>query len=350
MAQRKSRLVKAKTDLSSVCSYINYACKGNVFAVRLLKDSFQKNAALLEDDLYQVDQLLSSNFLQQLSTATVSYKGKILEVIGECIFDTSKYHEHALRPLSNYLIYLGDKSIQAVNYQLETAVTHFRVPEYLKSKTGRAICLAQIYTVNEDDILENCSKSLFKFDGVKTITNIDLSSFIKEESSSIASKNYSGRRALQPRLTLEALSESIEEDGSIQLKVQCILGEEIESSAKFVVNIEPVDGYVPHRRVTLHNGEATFTAYALHLKAGESLRVKVGLSFYSGLAECTVPVVASSAKQETVSQFKSDELLIAELNAASKNIDSIKQSLYQYIDSAVLNRFEAYKESLNKDE
>lgn len=350
MIKRKSRLVSSNTILADICSHINYVCKGNVFVVRLLRESAQKTANFLEDSLYEVDRLLPSNFLLQLSPVTVSFKGKMLDVIGECIFDTQQYHEHALRPLSNYLIYIENDSIRVSNYQLETSVTHYRVPEYLKSKGNRTICLAQIYTVNADDVLEDCAKSFFEFPDVEIISNIDMSSCIKEDSTTVASKKYSGRRALQPRLKLTALSDFIEENGSAQLKVQCLLDEELETSAKFTVNIEPVDGYVPHRRVTLHSGEATFTAYALHLKAGESLRIKVGLPFYSGLAECTIPVTASTAVKQESSSYKSDELLIAELNAASKNIDAIKESLYQYIDESVRNRFNAYKESLVKDE
>ena len=350
MTERLIRLVNSNADLSFInCSYINYACKDTAFAVRLLRDSAAKSAKYTEDSLYSAEALLNTNFIQLIPTETVAYKGKVLDIVAECVFDTQTFFKHALRPLSNYLIYTDATSIRVVNYQLETAVSHFRVPEYIKSINGRAICLAQIYTVNADDVLEKCSKSLLAFKDIEIITNIDTSAAVSETRENVASDQYSGRRKLQATLKLEAMSESVEADGEIQMKVSCVLDGELETSANFAVNIEPVDGYVPHKRVTLQSGEATFTAYAFHLAAGDSMRIKVGLPFYSGLAECTVPVVAST-KQEEISYQKSDELLIAELNAASKSMDSVKESLYAYIDASIRNRFEAYKESVANNE
>lgn len=352
MTERLSRLVAASnSSLKQLCSYINYACFGTTFVVRLLRDSSAETNQYTQESLFSVNPLIGHNEIISYDCPTVLYNGKVLDVIAECVFDTTKFFKHALRPLSNYLILLTDKSLIVKNYQLETSVSHFRVPEYIKSQEGRTICLAQIYTVNRDDILEDCSKSLFSFDGIETITEIDTSNYIKEDTDYVSGEQYLGKRyRFQAVLKLEALSESIEAEGSAQFKVSCILNDQVETSANFVVNIEPVDGYVPHRRVQLINGEATFTAYALHMTAGESMRIKVGLPFYAGLAECTIPVVASTAKEDSSNYVKSDELLIAELNAASKTADQMKEALYQYIDASIRNRFEAYLENQKTDD
>ena len=55
---------------------------------------------------------------------------------------------------------------------------------------------------------------------------------------------------------------------------------------------EPVDGYVPHRRVSLVNGRGEFKAQALSLEDGETMRVKFGKKDFTGLAECTVKIQA----------------------------------------------------------
>ena len=54
--------------------------------------------------------------------------------------------------------------------------------------------------------------------------------------------------------------------------------------------IEPVDGYAPHRRLSVVNGEGRFRVMALGLEDGETLRVKVANMFQTSIAECSLRV------------------------------------------------------------
>ena len=345
--EKLSRLVIINgTSFYKSFQYVNYALSNNALTVRLLKDSTSETEDLLEESLHSTKPVLANSFIQPTGV-TVAYKGKTLEIIAEAVFDYDVYPKEAKQPLSNILIYLCNNELKIDNYLLRTSLTHYRTPDYMNSLSGTTMCLAQVYFVNSDDVVSNSSMSLVKLNNVEIISNIDTSKFIEEDSASVSSRK-SLRSRFQPKLRLDALSESVEEDGSISYRVSCYLNGEICTSANFVVHIEPVDGYVAHKRVSLINGEATFTATALGLKAGESMRIKVGLSHYSGLAECTVPVVAKEKQEE---QTKTPEQLILEMQAASLSANQIKQDIKAYSEKLIasglaktLNEFTTLKE------
>ena len=54
--------------------------------------------------------------------------------------------------------------------------------------------------------------------------------------------------------------------------------------------IEAVDGYAPHKRVSVTNGRGRFRVMALGLNSGESMRVKVGHRFNPSLVEAVVRI------------------------------------------------------------
>ena len=346
--KRLSRLVQVdNTIFHKSFQYINYALSTNALTVRLLRDSTSNKAEMYEDDLYHTEQIFANSFIQHVGF-TIPHKGKMLELIAEATLDYDEFPKEAKQPLSNILIYLTNNELKVESYQLNTSLTHYRSSDYLKSLPGSAMCLAQIYLVNSDDLISDCSLSLTQLNDVEIISNIDFTDWIKEDAKTAADRN-SPKRRFQPRLTLAPLAETVEEDGSVSYKVTCELNNELCTDANFVVHIEPVDGYVAHKRVQLVNGEATFDAIALNLKDGETMRMKVGLPHYTGLAESTVKVVA---KPKEESQVKTPEELILEMKAAVLSADQVKQDIKTYSENLInsnvsktLNEFSALKSS-----
>jgi hypothetical protein len=62
------------------------------------------------------------------------------------------------------------------------------------------------------------------------------------------------------------------------------------SSVSSTVYLEEVNGYLPKRRVDLTGGVGQFRVGALGLAAGDTVRVKAGFRFYTGLGDITLPV------------------------------------------------------------
>lgn len=336
-----SRLVQVDAaNLKNIFQYINYAVSENSLVVRLLKNSsLVSNSVDFESNkLFTTESILSNQYVQY-SGLTTKYNGKQVEVIAEAVFDYNKYPDEAKRPLGNFLIYLYNDRLVIDNYQLHTNTTHYRTNDYIKALDGIAFCLAQIYFVNPSDKVSNSSLSLVKFkDSIETISNIDFSKFLIEDSS-VSADHSSPRSRFQPKLVLTPLASSVYEDQDVQIKVECILNNELCTDANFSIIIDAVDGYAAHKRVQLNNGEATFSVNALKLKAGSNLRVKVGLNHYSGLAECIIPVIANETQPEE--NVKTKEELLAELQASILSANQIKQDLKEYLSLDISNQVSA---------
>lgn len=347
--KRLSRIVLVdNTIFHKSFQYINYALSTNALTVRLLRNTTKSETTdLSEDNLYSTKQIFANSYVQSVGL-TIPYKGKTLEVIAEATLDYDKFPKEAKQPLSNILIFLANNELKVESYQLHTNLTHYRSSDYLRSLPGTAMCLAQIYFVNADDLISDCSISLTQLNDVDIISDIDFKDWVYEDSKTAADRNTPKRR-FQPRLVITPLSETVEEDGIVSYRVTCELNDKLCTDANFIVHIEPVDGYVAHKRVQLINGKATFDAIALNLKDGETMRIKVNLPHYTGLAECTVKVVAKPKEEVPV---KTQEELILEMQAAVLSADQIKQDIKAYSENLInssisktLNEFSALKES-----
>ena len=64
----------------------------------------------------------------------------------------------------------------------------------------------------------------------------------------------------------------------------------IRDSVSSTVFLEEVNGYLPKRRVDLVDGMAQFKVGALGLINGDTVRIKAGFRFYTGLGDITLPV------------------------------------------------------------
>ena len=331
--KRLSRLVEVNnSNFYTGFQYINYALSTNALTIRLLRNTNITKADLYEDDLYNTEPIFSNSFIQAVGF-TVPYNGKMLEVIAEATLDYDEYPKEAKQPLSTFLIYLVNNELKIDNYLLNTSVNHYRSSDYIRALSGSAMCLAQVYLVNPEDLLSNCSISLTQLNGVEIISDIDTSDFIKETAQTAADRN-TPRSRFQPKLVITPLSETVEEDGKASCKVECMLNNELCTDANFIIHIEPVDGYVAHKRAQLTNGQVSFDAYALHLKDGELMRIKVGLPHYTGLAECIIPVIAKPT-EEVEEVVKTPEELILEMKAAVLSAEEIKEDIKSYSESLI---------------
>lgn len=99
--------------------------------------------------------------------------------------------------------------------------------------------------------------------------------------------NFWDKHTLRLELTGAA---TIEAGESAELTVTAKYnGEVFDCGETFIV--EAVDGYAPHRRVTLEHGVGKFKVQALGLESGEQLRVKINSSFETSLAELVLDVI-----------------------------------------------------------
>lgn len=323
-----TRVLDVENSPLELGTAVNIVSDSTKFVVRLLKANDKVSATLdcfTEEDLLLTDSLASEDIRFKINDA-------VYHVVDELIFELSTASRHFLKPLSNYLVLLQNNRLELVNFQLETAFSHYRVPQYIKQKSlsSQCVCLAQIYNINANDSFDKCCKSITRFSNVPLITNLIDGSSIVENTAQVINDNYtnsgtSGRNRLQAYLKLEPLSESVKPDDKVLFKVSCLRNGQIQDHANFTVCLEAIDGYLPHTRVRLENGIATFTAYALHLNPGESIRVKVGLHHYRGIAECIIPVIANSNEQNCTecTYVTSEELNTVIANASSKIAESV---------------------------
>lgn len=340
-----TRVLDVENSPLALGTAVNIVSDSNKFVVRLLRAN---DKAAVAADCFTEKDLLSTDSLA-LEDIRFKINDIAYYVVDELIFDLSVVSRHFLKPLSNYLILLHNNKLELVNFQLETAFSHYRVPQYIKQRSfsSQCVCLAQIYSVNANDSFDKCCKSITRFSNVPLITNLIDDFSIVENTTQIINDNYtnngtSGRNRLQAYLKLESTSESIQPDGKALLKVTCLRNGQLQDHANFTVCLEAVDGYLPHTRAHLENGVATFAVYALHLSPGESVRVKVGLHHYRGIAECTVPVIANSNEQShtdntyitseelnTIIASASDKITESVLNEISITHEKIKNKLYE---------------------
>ena len=323
-----TRIVDAETNPLDLGTAINIYCDSNRFVVRLLSanDKVDLSSCFDQEDILTSDSIKSQNIKVKINN--VAYY-----ITDELIFDLQKESQHFLKPLSNYLILLQNNKLELVNFQLETAFSHYRVPQYIRYKSDRSqcICLAQIYSINAKDSFDKCCKSITRFNNVPLITNLIDDNAIIENTKQVVNNDYSsngtsGRNRLQAYLTLEPLSESVKAEDKVLVKVSCMRNGEVQTNANFTVCLEAVDGYLPHSRVRLENGTATFAVYAMLLDAGESIRVKAGLHHYRGMAECVIPVVANDKAVEIRNYVTQEELQTAIVIAKNEAIASAQQN------------------------
>ena len=108
-------------------------------------------------------------------------------------------------------------------------------------------------------------------------------------------QNYDeASRTLLPTLSLEGAN-LISPNASINLVVNVIDPSTLQPYPQvpraIEIHLEATAGYLPRRRVTAENGQAVFDVHALHLQAGDAIKVKAGFWNFTGAAEHIIKVV-----------------------------------------------------------
>lgn len=138
-------------------------------------------------------------------------------------------------------------------------------------------------TIDELDVYK-----LFCVGPLGCVTNMDVGEFCAFEDYDEIS------RALLPTLALEGAN-LIAPNASISVVVKVInpvtLEPYFQVPRAIEIYLEATAGYLPRRRITAENGQAVFDVHALHLQAGDAIKIKAGFWNFTGAAEHVVKVM-----------------------------------------------------------
>ncbi|EME69934.1 hypothetical protein H261_11034 [Paramagnetospirillum caucaseum] len=149
--------------------------------------------------------------------------------------------------------------------------------EFIKNRVHTAF---HLYVPEKGCSFTDCALHAFIGSDYPLITNVEMVARTADEirASAMPGLKLSGPSGISPEAYALIQVVATNADGSIRDTV---------SSTVF---LEEVNGYLPKRRVDLVNGVGQFRVGALGLVSGDTVRVKAGFRFYTGLADITLPV------------------------------------------------------------
>lgn len=198
---------------------------------------------------------------------------------GSVIFLSMLKHEFATTPFGM----LAKGNIQSVLDN--TAFSHLTAIQYsdYSYRSSMYNDMIWIYCLENESIAD--SMMLFrvgKADNIITNVNIDDVSSI-DDIESIHNNNLLTAVIDGP--------DTIKPDETVQLNVE-LRRNNMPVQVNCSLQIEPVNGYVPNRRVQIVDGKGSFYVNALQLKQNDKLRVKINNRTYTSLAEKIIDVVS----------------------------------------------------------
>lgn len=173
-----------------------------------------------------------------------------------------------------------------------TFFDHRNTAEYCRARGG--LWLFDLWVRNPADPVTNCARSITTTADATIITNV---ADLGERWPAADVMTGTTSKWLNLAYELTPSSETVAPDGWVDFTLKLLDGKTGELADdvnwdNFI--IEPVDGYCPHRRVAVVNGVGTFRMKALDLRAGETMRVKVGVRFWRSRVESSVIVAEPS--------------------------------------------------------
>ncbi|MDY2868038.1 MAG: hypothetical protein SOT69_04840 [Mesosutterella sp.] len=150
--------------------------------------------------------------------------------------------------------------------------------------------LFDVWVTDQNAPVIECNRSITTAPDTILVTNLD---DLGEEWAADVVMQGNQSRWLNLGYSLEPDSETVAPDGWVTYTLKILdgkTGEVLPSVTWDGFIVDPVDGYCPHRRVSIVNGVGTFRQQALGLQSGETMRVKIDHRFYTGRAEHTVKV------------------------------------------------------------
>lgn len=148
-----------------------------------------------------------------------------------------------------------------------------------------------IWVRDQNAPLTECARSITTATGSYLIKNFDE---LGEQWTAEEVMKGGQSKWLNLAYSLTSKTGSVTPWGGVEFEFQVLDGKTRELATDVTWDgfvIEAVDGYVPHKRLSVVNGVGRFKGMALGLVPGESMRVKINRRYQTSIAECTVPVV-----------------------------------------------------------
>lgn len=212
-------------------------------------------------------------------------------IVAEIVIDkTVKEFKRLWVPGAHFVTWF-DNSYHAT---VKGSMTYFdlrNTAELCRDKGG--LWLFDLWVRNPDAPLTECARSITTTADSVVLTNVEDLGEIWT-----ADDVMSGSTSQWLNIGYELIPscETVEPEGWVTFTLRILDGKTGELADDVTWNgfiAEAVDGYCPHRRVSVVNGVGTFRMKALGLQDGESMRVKINHRFFSGRVESTVKVAAS---------------------------------------------------------
>lgn len=264
-----------------------------VFRILVKYDNFLEEPLFVDEtEKLQTTKKLATSFINQSPERIFHLDDGYYFILSECIIDKTLPEFQRVWLPGAHLVTRFDRN-SGFSVDIKGGLTYFdhrNTAELIRQKGG--LWLFDLWVRNPEASLIDCARSITTTADSVVITNLeDLGErFSAQEVMAGGASSW-----LNLAYELKADSSFVKPDGWVSFTFKVLDGKTKEMAEdvnwdNFI--IEPVDGYCPHRRFAVKSGVGTFKAQALALNEGETLRVKVGVRFWSSRAEASVVVKA----------------------------------------------------------
>ena len=236
---------------------------------------------------------LATPFLQKRGSY-YSVGGRDFLILAEGILDkTSSVYSRDWVPGAHWSFHFIPERGFSIDVRPELSFFSKRnTADYVKYVGG--MWLFDLWVIDHTAPVTECNRSITTASDTVVITNLE---DLGEEWAAADVMKGGVSKWLNLGYELAPSSETVEPDGWIEYTLKILDGKTRELNPAITWNgwiADPVDGYCPHRRISVVNGIGKFRMQALGLQPGEEMRVKVGHRFFSGRVEHTVLVVEAA--------------------------------------------------------
>ncbi len=248
-------------------------------------------ADYLEAEKLTTTEALGSRYSGETKDKVFTVGEEQLCIVAEVVIDkTVKKFQRLWVPGTHFITWFDG----AFHVTVKGSMTYFDLRDTTDlCRDTPGMWLFDLWVRNPDAPLTECARSITTTADSVVLTNVeDLGEVWTGED--VMSGGQSKWLNLAYELTPS--SETVEPEGWVTFTLRILDGKTHELADDVTWNgfiAEAVDGYCPHRRVSVVNGVGTFRMKALGLQDGENMRVKINHRFYSGRVESTVKVMAS---------------------------------------------------------
>lgn len=279
---------------------MNIVINDDSIAFRLLSE-INQSVNVAEDAVqFGVEKLLTTEQLSfnpaafNINDKTFLVDGKEYAIYSELVFnrDDATYNR-LLVPGAHFCFWLDLSRHPRLCLDVRGTMTYFNqrnTAELIKAKGG--LWLFDFWIRNPEDSFKLCNRSITTSATTKLITNIE---DLGEEWA--AEDVMTGTTSKWLNLAYELMPDKteVEPEGWVTFTLKVLDGKTKELATDVTYDgyiIEAVDGYAPHKRVSVNSGVGTFKVKALGLEDGDKMRVKINQRFYTSRVESTVDVVS----------------------------------------------------------